>query len=185
MQADRNEASVAQQFALPMHLAQSYPAGGSSARRPIAIIRSTSSANTSAGLRRDLHSALADLVACQGHRPWPQFPAARMVWTFAFSAKPQDHISRRHRRFCPLDANAFDDIVGLVTQPGCIGKQKRDAFKCHRHLDQVARCSGNVRDNRRLTRDQSIQQRRFAAIWRASNDNAQSIAQLLRRWGAR
>ena len=102
------------------------------------------------------------------------------VWPLPFVAKPQDDIRRGKLFTCPVDTDLFDRLRAALPHAGRVDEQKGYPAQSDRHLDHVARGSGNIRNDRRFALDQSIEQCRLAAIRGTTEHHPHTIAQLFR-----
>ena len=87
-----------------------------------------------------------------------------------FFLRHQENPQIRRRRTFPGQGHAhcFDLVLGLA-QAGSIQQGDRQTRKVHANLDHVARCSCDLRRDRRCAARQGIQKRGFARIRRTNN----------------
>ena len=84
----------------------------------------------------------------------------------------------------PLDTYGLDCLSTLIANSSRIDQDEGDAPKRDRSLENVTRGSGYVGYNRRIVRQQCIEERRLSCIWGTGQYNPNTIAQTL-RFGSR
>src|SRR5262249_52944333 len=74
-----------------------------------------------------------------------------------------DHVGLADRGLRSFDADLFDDVFGLP-DPRSVYQVYRDAVDDERLVQRVASGSGEMSDDRPLSSEQGIEERRFADV---------------------